>query len=646
MVSAEVPFYAPAVKVDGPCAGVPPASAATAVARTRRPLRMLAVALALPLGLTPLTPTASASASHSRDVDLVSVQKYLPEAGWGHTAATGDFTGDGLADAVMGSGGGKDTLWLFRQRPDRRLVQEGLPLPREEAYDGEADIVAIDVDRDGQQELLAAVQQSVHLYRGGSEGLRVEQTLDLGDVPGIYDVMVADWDGDGDQDAFVQLSTAEGSAPTGQRWVRNDTGRLSVQGPVLAGEDIGLVNAVADVTGDGRVDLVGWLWRRDMPPVVVVHSRDASGTWQRHDYSSSQDIHWIEHLAVADVTGDGRDDIVATTKVMREDANSTLEVFPQRPDGTLGRSVVHRTWQNADAITTGDLNGDGRQDVVVAYAGFDAVGVYQQTTHGTLEPERRFHLFNRSSSHYARTALQTGDMDADGHLDVVVATSNHGLQVMRQGPARPEPSARTIDGACPEGQVPASSFSDVPASSAHARAITCLLWWQVTSGRTASTYAPGDGVTREAMASFVARLVAAGPAALPEHPADAFHDDDGSVHQLAINQLAAVGIVGGTGDGAYTPRAVVNRGQMARFLANAAAHVLGDPLPAPGDVFADDDASVFEDDINRIALAGITGGLPDGTYGAGATVNRAQMASFLARTLDVFVEYGAARPPE
>jgi hypothetical protein len=211
--------------------------------------------------------------------------------------------------------------------------------------------------------------------------------------------------------------------------------------------------------------------------------------------------------------------------------------------------------------------------------------------------------------------------------------------------ADPGPTARSIELACPLGRVPASAFTDVPVGSTHERPITCLVWWGVAQGRTPTTYGPALGVTRDAMAAFVARAVLkARPGSLPAVPPNAFRDDEGSVHRLAIDQLAAVGIVGGTGPGTYSPSSPVTRGQMARFLANAAQHVLGAPLPAGPDLFRDDDGSVFEADIDRVAVAGLTGGRADGTYDPAGRVTREQMGSFLARTLDLFVANGARLP--
>jgi hypothetical protein len=241
--------------------------------------------------------------------------------------------------------------------------------------------------------------------------------------------------------------------------------------------------------------------------------------------------------------------------------------------------------------------------------------------------------------------LLAGPQTLTAGLETAVELAAQGRSPATE-PSEPDrPTPRSVDDACPAERVPGNPFSDVLTGSTHERAISCLVWWQVAKGRTATTYAPSDGVTRDAMAAFVARTIRqAKPHSLSDNPTDAFADDNESVHHLAINQLAAAGIVGGTGDGNYNPSRPVSRGQMAKFLANAAAYVLGQPLPADRDLFADDNGNLFELDINRVAQAGLTGGRANGTYDPSGTVQRDQMGSFLARTLDLFVDNGAQLP--
>jgi hypothetical protein len=68
---------------------------------------------------------------------------------------------------------------------------------------------------------------------------------------------------------------------------------------------------------------------------------------------------------------------------------------------------------------------------------------------------------------------------------------------------------------------------------------------------------------------------------------------------------------------------------MAAFLVRALR--LG---PTSADFFWDDDGSPFEDDINRAAAAGITGGCGSGRFCTGDPVTREQMAAFLHRAFD------------
>jgi hypothetical protein len=106
-----------------------------------------------------------------------------------------------------------------------------------------------------------------------------------------------------------------------------------------------------------------------------------------------------------------------------------------------------------------------------------------------------------------------------------------------------------------------------------------------------------------------------------------FVDDEGIVHEGDIGSLAAAGITHGCDDFFYCPEAPVTRGQMAAFLVRA-FH-----LPRGPDAFSDDGASIFEDDINSLAAAGITRGCEEDNYCPDRAITREQMAAFLVRVL-------------
>jgi hypothetical protein len=82
---------------------------------------------------------------------------------------------------------------------------------------------------------------------------------------------------------------------------------------------------------------------------------------------------------------------------------------------------------------------------------------------------------------------------------------------------------------------------------------------------------------------------------------DYFVDDDLSMHEGAINRLAAADLTDGCAPHRFCPRQLVTRAQLASFL----ARMLGTwRLPTTDrDFFVDDEGSVHEGAINRLAAA-------------------------------------------
>lgn len=114
-------------------------------------------------------------------------------------------------------------------------------------------------------------------------------------------------------------------------------------------------------------------------------------------------------------------------------------------------------------------------------------------------------------------------------------------------------------------------------------------------------------------------------------PCPTLSDIGDSVHQTAIESLLAAEIVAGFADGTYGPRLSINRGQAASLIARAT----GLAPVAGGSGFSDTEGSVHEENIRALADADILEGFPDGTFRPLAPITRAQIASALARALDV-----------
>jgi GH25 family lysozyme M1 (1,4-beta-N-acetylmuramidase) len=113
-------------------------------------------------------------------------------------------------------------------------------------------------------------------------------------------------------------------------------------------------------------------------------------------------------------------------------------------------------------------------------------------------------------------------------------------------------------------------------------------------------------------------------------PKPPFKDISSSKFEDDIAWLFAEGITTGCSATAYCPNVKVSRGQMATFLARA----LNLPKTSK-DYFKDDEGSSHEQAINRLAKAGLTKGCATDRYCPNSSVTRAQLASFLAHVLDL-----------
>jgi hypothetical protein len=199
--------------------------------------------------------------------------------------------------------------------------------------------------------------------------------------------------------------------------------------------------------------------------------------------------------------------------------------------------------------------------------------------------------------------------------------------------------------ACSPDDVPGSGFGDIAASSDHREAIECAAWWGIVNGFSADTFGPSGDVTREQVASMILRAIHAAGVVTIQGAPDAFTDDDGSVHEADIDILAAMGVILGRSEGIFDPKASVSRAEVATLLTRAYELIIDGELAAGANAFTDDEGSVHEADINAVAAAGWVNGIGGGLFNPSGDTTRAQFASMITRMLSTLVADGDATLP-
>jgi hypothetical protein len=278
-----------------------------------------------------------------------------------------------------------------------------------------ASLATGDFNGDGKLDLASAngANNSASVVLGNGDGTFGPATVWGADQNPVA-LAAGDLNGDGKQDlAVVNLNSNNLSLLLGHgdgtfAAAQFSTG-VSKPGPV----------AVGDFRRDGKLDLVIGSTPNPDPTTVSILLGNGDGTFQAPIHLTGGG--YPRELAVADVNGDGKLDIITLTPPPSPSQPGTLAVFLGNGDGTFQAATTFSVSNGAWDMAVGDFSGSGFPDIAIANNPGapvpGTVSIYHNNGHGSFA---LLHTYNAGVDPVAITAADLGN----GHLDLAVANNN------------------------------------------------------------------------------------------------------------------------------------------------------------------------------------------------------------------------------
>ena len=283
--------------------------------------------------------------------DVAEVQAYEDSFRGGVRTALGDVTGDGVKDLVIAPGvGGGPRIQIIDGATGKQLADFFVYEP---SFAGGLYVSVGDVNNDGRGDIITGTGNGggprVRVLDGATLGATVLEDFFAYEDSFRGGVLVSSGDVNGDGKDDIITGTGVGGGP---RVIAFDTSGAVLQN-FFAYEDSfrgGVLVSSGDIDGDGKDDIITGTGPGGGPVVRVVSGADLREL--RRFLADDSTFRGGVRVDAGDVNGDGRDDVITRTRHGGRDDVRMFDDNDDRADGTLSRVVDDNSSAGADDGTT------------------------------------------------------------------------------------------------------------------------------------------------------------------------------------------------------------------------------------------------------------------------------------------------------
>ncbi len=276
----------------------------------------------------------------------------LPGSRCPRDVTVGDFDGDGITDLVTANLVGE---LAFLSGAGGGAFAAPLHLSLRSSSSGPGAVAAVELNGDGNLDLVAATEQALFTLLGNGDGTFRRGFTGPERIRGPRSLVTGDFDGDGNLDVAEGVDGGP-NAPGGVSiYLGDGLGGFASADAVDAFSVNAKSVAAGDVDGDGNPDLAVAARLLDNTQAVAVLFGDGSGKFARRTDFVDRGLTSV--VGVADLNLDGRPDIVAGSA-------SSVRILLAQMDGTFQSTRDIPSGPSATDFAIADLDADGVPDLV------------------------------------------------------------------------------------------------------------------------------------------------------------------------------------------------------------------------------------------------------------------------------------------
>ncbi|GFO63324.1 VCBS repeat-containing protein [Geomonas paludis] len=183
--------------------------------------------------------------------------------------------------------------------------------------------------------------------------------------------------------------------------------------------------AIADLNGDGRKDIVV-ASVQGSNGLLSIFFQENGGLGAEQTYTSVSVVYGGE-VHVADVNNDGRNDIIVQSDLKQVAVIKQLSMggFDITPDFY---TVQTSYWPDFRSFAVGDINGDGLADIVAADPASNGLNIFVQNSDGGITGPQILQLTLLT----AQDEVKIADMNGDGLNDIVILSGQSMVHILPQ----------------------------------------------------------------------------------------------------------------------------------------------------------------------------------------------------------------------